>query len=184
MGRDKGSIRYHAVPQAVHAYRLLEQICGRAYVSTSAEQAAVAPYCNLPLIVDAADHRGPASGLVSGWDGHPGTAWLALAVDMPLVDAALVDELIAGRDVSAPATVFRHPDGTLEPLCAIWEPAARTPLQQQMAAGDASLRRFLQRRRPAVLPPEHPEKLRGANDMAAYSKFVLRLRAVSGRTGF
>jgi molybdopterin-guanine dinucleotide biosynthesis protein A len=166
MSRDKGTLRYHGEPQAVHAWRLLNDLCGRAYVSTNARHAGAAPYSDLPLIVDEGDYRGPAAGLQAAWTRHPDAAWLTLAVDMPLVDRALLEELVAGRDVNAPATAFRHEDGTVEPLCTIWESTARGPLLEQISGGDSSLRRFLETHGAAYVIPSAPLKLRSVNDPA------------------
>lgn len=178
MGRDKGALEYHGEPQAVHAWRLLTDICGRAYVSTNARHAGFAPYSDLPLIVDDEDYRGPASGLAAAWQWHRDAAWLALAVDMPLVDHALLSELVEGRDPQRLATAFRHPDGTFEPVCTIWEPAACVPLLEQVAGGDASLRRFLEAQRIATLTPSAPGRLRHVNDPAAYRAVLDELAAL------
>src|SRR5690606_12107676 len=171
---------YHGEPQAVHAWRLLTDVCGRAYVSTNARRAGAAPYSELPLIVDTADYRGPASGLEAAWSRHPDAAWLTLAVDMPLVDRALLVELIAARDPSVHATAFRHADGIIEPLCTIWEPAARAPLLERVAAGDASLRRFLECHATALIAPSSPEKLRSIDDPAGQAAVVNTLGSSSG----
>jgi|SRR5690606_10269767 len=164
MGRDKGTLDYHGQAQVVHAWRVLTRVCGSAYVSTNARLAARAPYSELPLIPDLQEYRGPVSGLEAAWNRHPDAAWLALAVDMPLVDRALLEELVAARDPSAHATAFRHEDGVIEPLCTIWEPSARAPLLARVAAGDASLRRFLERHAAALIAPSTPEKLRSIDD--------------------
>ncbi|HEX6993812.1 MAG TPA: NTP transferase domain-containing protein [Gammaproteobacteria bacterium] len=177
MSRDKGTLRYHDAPQAVHAWRLLIEVCGRAYVSANGRQAGTAPYSDLPLIVDARDYRGPASGLEAAWERHPGAAWLTLAVDMPLVDRALLEELTAARDPSACATAFRHDDGIIEPLCTIWEPAARVPLLERLTAGDASLRRFLETHAAALVAPGTPEKLRSIDDPAGHAALARTLRS-------
>ena len=177
MSRDKGTLRYHGEPQAVHAWRLLTAVCGRAYVSTNAGRAGNAPYSELPLIVDAADYRGPASGLEAAWSRYPDAAWLTLAVDMPLVDRVLLDELIAARDASGHATAFRHADGIIEPLCTIWEPAAREPLLERVAAGDGSLRRFLEAHPVALIAPSMPEKLRSIDDPAGRAALANALRS-------
>jgi len=179
MSRDKGTLRYHAEPQAVHAWQLLTDVCGRAFVSTNASRAGVSPYSDLPLITDAGDYRGPASGLAAAWSRYPDAAWLALAVDMPLVDRALLEELIAVRNPSAHATAFRHDDGVIEPLCTIWEPKARVPLRERLAAGDASLRRFLEAHAAAVIVPGTPEKLRSVDDPAGHA--MLRSELGSSR---
>lgn len=177
MSRDKGTLRYHDAPQAVHAWQLLTDVCGRAYVSTNARRAAEAPYSGLPLIVDVGEYRGPASGLEAAWERHPNAAWLTLAVDMPLVDRALLDELVAARDPSACATAFRHDDGVIEPLCTIWEPAARGPLLERLAAGDASLRRFLEAHAVALIAPSDPAKLRSIDDPAGHAALVKSLES-------
>src|SRR5690606_8665625 len=74
MGRDKGALIYHGEPQAVHAWRLLTEVCGTAYVSISAFQGAAAPYADLPLIPDALDDCGDASPVRSADDAQQGPA--------------------------------------------------------------------------------------------------------------
>lgn len=184
MGRDKGSIRYHASPQAVHAWRLLTELCGRAYVSTNARNAGAEAYVDLPLILDDGDYAGPVAGLEAAWMQDPEAAWLALAVDMPLVDRALLEALLDHRDPTAPATAFRHPDGVIEPLCAIWEPGARAPLLERVRAGDASLRRFLESRGAAPVHAADPAKLRGVNDLDEYAEALRALRIPPDDPGF
>lgn len=184
MGRDKGSIRYHDDPQAAHAWRLLTEVCARAYVSTNPRNAAAAPYKDLPLILDDEDYAGPAAGLVAAWARHPHVAWLALAVDMPLVDRPLLDVLRVNRNAAAPATVFRHSDGMIEPVCAIWEPGARESLLEQFRAGNASLRRFLERSTAERLVAPDPEKLRSVNDLDEYREAVRVLRGEPADRGF
>ena len=69
--------------------------------------------------------EGAAAGLLAAWRLAPGSAWLTLAADMPLVDDVTLGALVAGRGPGAIATAFRHADGTPEALCTIWEPRAR-----------------------------------------------------------
>ena len=116
--------------------------------------------------------RGPIAGLEAAWRTRPEAAWLALAIDMPLADRPLLQFLIDYRNADALATAFLHEDGTIEPLCAIWEPAARQPLLEQVRRGDASLRRFLSRGNVECLVCPTPEKLRNANDIAAYRELL------------
>lgn len=178
MGRDKGRLDYHGEPQAVHAWRLLQSVCGQAHVSVAPAQAATPPYSSLPLIPDTREGDGPAAGLLSAWARRPDAAWLVLAVDMPLADRPLLTALIAARDPSACATAYRSDDGTIEPLCAIWEPAARPGLEQAVAEGRKSPRRFLETCGAALLPPPDPDKLTSVNDAAAHDALRRRL----GRT--
>lgn len=178
MGRDKGALVYHGEPQAVHAWRLLSDVCEHAYVSTGASQAGSAPYRELPLILDDGSVAGPAAGLAAAWRRHPQAAWLVLAVDMPRVDGALLRELIGARDPTAPATAFRGADGGAEPLCAIWEPAARDLLLRRIAAGDASPRRILHAHAATLVDASAPEKLRGVNSPAERDALLRELAGV------
>jgi molybdopterin-guanine dinucleotide biosynthesis protein A len=163
MGADKGRLEYHGSAQARWAWRLLADVCDKAYVSVRPPQARVVPYRDLPLIVDGGEAAGPAAGLAAAWRRHEGVAWLVLAVDMPLVDRALLDVLIGGRAPRRLATVFRHPDGILEPLCAIWEPVARETLRRRLGEGRASLRGLLETAKVRALVPKAAWRLANAN---------------------
>lgn len=124
MGRDKGEIAFRGRPQADRAASLLRPFTGSVRVSVRQDQATQAAYRGLRPVVDIDGVAGPAAGLLAAWQAHPGAALLVLAVDMPLVDAATIDRLVARRAPGCLATAYRHPDGTPEPLCAIWEPGA------------------------------------------------------------
>ncbi len=145
LGRDKGELDYHGLPQAAWGLRLLERCCPAAFVSVRPEQADAAPYRGLPMIVDAGASAGPASGVAAALRRFPGTAWLVIAADMPLLTPAVLATLVAQRDPSALATAYRHGDGTPEPLCAIWEPAAAGRLGEvRTGEQGVSLRGLLQ----------------------------------------
>ncbi len=144
MGEDKGRLEFHGLPQAVWLHRQLDEICERVYVSVSAEQHDAEPYAGLPTITDQDLDGGPAVGLLSAWRSFPDVAWLAVAVDMPFVDAQTLRTLLDGRQAEALATAFQHADGTLDPLCTVWEPAAGPVLAERAAGGDRSLRRLLE----------------------------------------
>jgi molybdopterin-guanine dinucleotide biosynthesis protein A len=168
MGTDKGVLAYHGGPQARWAYELLVTCCGSAYVSVRAAQQDRVPYRDLPLLVDELADAGPAAGLAAAWARHPEMAWLVLAVDLPGVDASLLATLRAGRDAARSATVFRHTDGTLEPLCAIWEPRSHTVLTQQLRHGRRSLRRLLEDADICVTSAPEPWRLVSVNTPDEY----------------
>ncbi|HLF09607.1 MAG TPA: NTP transferase domain-containing protein, partial [Gammaproteobacteria bacterium] len=157
MGRDKGQLPYRGEPQARRALQLLNIVCARAFVSVRSDQAQLEPYALLPLIVDDGELRGPAAGLLAAWAQWPSAAWLTLATDLPLVGPALLGELIQQRAPEALATAFRHPDGTPEPLCTIWEPAARARLLGRARTGDHSLRRLLEDSAVELLDAREPD---------------------------
>lgn len=159
MGADKGLIDYHGQAQVAWLAELLGEFCASVHVSVGQGQDRSEGYAAMATIVDHQPGLGPAGGLVSAWKAVPDAAWLLVAVDMPLLDRATLAALTAGRSATRLATAFRHPDGVLEPLCTIWEPAARVLLERRLERGDASLRRLLESGRVRVLTPPSPEAL-------------------------
>jgi molybdenum cofactor guanylyltransferase len=169
IGLDKGALEFHGEPQARYARRLLLGCCAEAFVSVRAQQAAASTYAGLPLIVDKADEAlGPAAGLLAACQHRPDVAWLALATDMPRVDAALLENLVAARDPGRLATAFRHADGTIEPLCTIYEPAAGAVLEARVGAGERSLRAMLAASRVAIAGQADPARLVNVNSAQDY----------------
>ncbi len=178
LGRDKGTLDYHGVPQARWAFELLGQLCSTVYVSVRRSQAGRPPYAELPLVVDDADvPTGPAAGLVAAFQTVPDVAWLMLAADMPLVDVAMLRSLEIERDASALATAYRHPDGTPEPLCAVWEPASRAVLEQGPKTEWISLRRILERGPARLIDVPDPMSLRSVNLSSDDAEIRARLRS-------
>ena len=163
MGVDKGLIDYHGQAQASWLAELLGEFCASVRVSVGLRQDQSGEYASMATIVDRQPGLGPAGGLITAWKMVPDAAWLLVAVDMPLLDRATLSALTAGRSATHLATAFCHPDGVLEPLCTIWEPAARTVLEQRLKRGDASLRRLLEGSPVRVLEPPNAEALRSVD---------------------
>jgi len=84
-----------------------------------------------PSIPDGAG-EGPVSGLLGGALAYPGRSLLALACDLPEVPEALLAELArpSGFDWVVPR--WR---GRLEPLCALYRPAALAALAAGVEQG-------------------------------------------------
>ena len=153
MRQDKAALAYRGEPQLLRAWRLLGAVTGQAFVSVRDGQRDDPLRAALPQIVDSYDAIGPAAGILSAQDRYPEVAWLVLACDLPLLDAATLQQLIAARDASADATAFtsRH-DGLPEPLCAIWEPSSHALLKQRYEAGSYCPRKALIQSRTVLLP--------------------------------
>ena len=175
MGLDKGQLAYVGEPQAIRAWCMLDAICLRAFVSVRPGQATAEPYSQLPSIVDEdRSAKGPAAGLLAAWARFEGVAWLALATDMPFVDAEMLRELVDARDPGALATAFRGPDGKPEPLCAIWEPYAHDAVLSRARTGNRSLRGLLEESRIRFVEPPDASKLASVNTPEDHD----RIRAV------
>jgi len=185
MGTDKGTLSYadSGVPQVRLAYALLEEICGRAFVSINAEQLKDPVYESLATIVDTAADRGPAAGLAAAFEYSPESAWLVLAVDMPLVSSGVLRNLVTQRDPARIATVHRHADGTIEPLCAIWEAHAREAVAVELTSGRGSLRRVAAAHDAAVAALPEPERLISANTPAQRDAISARLTRAGSQPG-
>ena len=145
MQRDKAAIEYRpGETQLDAAVRLLTPRVSKVYVSVRSEQAADAVRARHPQIVDRGRVAGPIAGIEAALAAHPDHAWLVLACDLPFLDAATLDALLAGRDPARVATAFKSShDGLPEPLCAIYEPGAGAAIEAFIAGERNCPRKFL-----------------------------------------
>jgi len=135
MGRDKASLAYHGKPQIVHAWELLREAGLQAYVSCRSDQVEAEGFRGLPQIPDRFLDFGPMGGILSALLFRREAAFLAVACDLPFLDAGALSDLIAARDPSKIATAYLSPGGLPEPLCAIYEPTAYPKLLEFMGQG-------------------------------------------------
>ncbi len=144
MQRDKAALTYHGRPQLQWAYDLLSDVCAATFVSVRPDQRDEPMRAAMPQIVDRLPGIGPIAGISAALTQHPKVAWLVVACDLPFLSRATLEHLIRHRDPLRVATVYRSTHDSLpEPLCAIWEPSAREPLQTYMDAGKQCPRKFL-----------------------------------------
>ena len=144
MRHDKALIDYHGEPQLLWTWRLLATLLPRVFVSVRTEQRDEPLRRGLPQIVDSVADAGPAAGILSAQALYPEVAWLVVAVDLPRLDAATLQHLLAMRDPAREATAFiSHHDGLPEPLCALWEPASHARLLARVQAGKPCPRKAL-----------------------------------------
>jgi molybdopterin-guanine dinucleotide biosynthesis protein A len=171
MQADKAALSYGSRPQLALAFDLLAPRVDAAWVSVRADQAADALRARFPHVVDGGIGAGPIAGIVAAQAQEPTAAWLVLACDLPFLDGATLDQLIADRDPARQATAFRNVhDGLPEPLCAIYEPASRQPILDYIAAGGSCPRKFLLSQDTLLLDPVNAQALDNANtpqDLAA-----------------
>jgi len=164
MQQDKAALVFGRRPQLAEAYALIAPRVARAFVSVREDQRAEPLRASYPQVVDGGAGRGPVAGILAAQALDPKAAWLVVACDLPLLDGATLDELIAGRDPARLATAFRSAhDGLPEPLCAIWEPGSAGPLSRWVASGETCPRRFLMRHDTRLLDAVRPRALDNAN---------------------
>ncbi|HMN45079.1 MAG TPA: NTP transferase domain-containing protein [Povalibacter sp.] len=164
MQRDKAALAYHGQSQLAWAYDLVSQVCAATFVSVRPDQRDEPTRANFPQIVDRRPGTGPIAGISAALAQHPKAAWLIVACDLPFLTRATLDHLIAHRNPSCLATAYcSSHDGLPEPLCAIWEPAAREPLQAHVDAGKQCPRKFLINSDTQLLDLPDPRSLDNVN---------------------
>lgn len=123
MGQDKGTIAWHGMPQREYVAELLSKFCETTYISCRDEQQIV--NSSYPILPDSYIGMGPYGAILSAFAKEPGSAWLVVACDLPLLGEKTLQQLIDNRHPAAIATTFESPyDGLPEPLITIWEPKA------------------------------------------------------------
>jgi molybdopterin-guanine dinucleotide biosynthesis protein A len=177
MRRDKAALEYHpGETQLDVAMKLLEGRVARAFVSVRADQSSDPTRRQYPHIVDRGDVEGPIAGISAALAEHPDTAYLVLACDLPFLDAATIDTLIAARDAARVATAFRSShDGLPEPLCAIYEPRALAAINAHIAAGRNCPRKFLISVETKLLDQRNPRSLDNVNTVEEYGHAMASL---------
>lgn len=176
MGKDKGLIPYHGMPQRDYLYHLLSRVCDRTFLSIRPEQQNDFSD-DMEIIVDENKYKGPYNGLLSAHQKHPKVAWLVLACDLPLIDLKSLQELIAARDPNTMATSFaQKADPLPEPLCAIWEPKAFETSLAYLESGNGTCpRKFLINNEVKLVFPLDSNVLLNANSEEEYKEAIVKL---------
>lgn len=181
MQRDKAGIEYAGQTQLERAMALLQPLVVRAFVSVRADQRGDPQRKAYDCIVDALPECGPIGGIHAALRAHPGFAWLVLACDLPFLDAATLQQLIAARDVARVATAFRSShDGKPEPLCAIWEPRSAATIDSWLASGQQCPRGLLAHADVALLTLRSSQALDNINTSEEYAAARARLGGAAG----
>lgn len=181
MQRDKAALEYRpGVSQVDAAMKLLDGRVARAWLSVRADQSGDRARAGHPQIVDRGGVEGPIAGIIAAFDEHPAAAWLVLACDLPFLDAATLDQLIASRAIDADATAFRSShDGLPEPLCAIYEPRAAQKMAAHVAGGRNCPRKFLINANTRLLDQPNPRALDNVNTLDEYADAMSTLDSPS-----
>ncbi len=183
MGRDKAALAAAGRTQLERAMALLAPHVERAFVSVRADQRSDPLRAGFAQIVDRHESLGPIAGLLAAQDEHPDHAWLVLACDLPLLDAATLVHLLRHRASSREATAYRSSrDGLPEPLCAVYEPSSRTRLAAYVAGGRDCPRKFLIQADVELLDEPNPRALDNANTPEEYAAAMAALDPAAGAT--
>jgi molybdopterin-guanine dinucleotide biosynthesis protein A len=181
MQRDKATLDFGGETQLARAVRLVSGQVTTTYVSVRPDQRAEAARARWPQVVDRLVDVGPAAGILAALETRPDHAWLVVAVDLPLLDAATLARLVVERDPSALATAYRSAhDGLPEPLCTIWEPASAALLATAIAGGQSCPRKFLATHAAHLIELADPAALDNVNTPADYAAALAHARPGAG----
>jgi molybdenum cofactor guanylyltransferase len=176
MRTDKAALLYGGRSQLERAMALIAPHVERAYVSVRADQSTDPLRARFPQIPDTHDGLGPIAGLLAAQARYPEAAWLVLACDLPLLDAATLAHLVRSRVPERVATAYRSShDGLPEPLCAIWEPRSAADLAAYVAGGRQCPRRFLLGADTCLIEEPQPGALDNINTPDEYRSAVTAL---------
>jgi molybdenum cofactor guanylyltransferase len=169
MQRDKASLEYAGRSQLARAMELLAPLVVRAFVSVRADQVQDPLRAAYDTIADLQPGLGPLAGIQAALASHPAQAWLVLACDLPFLSTATLTHLIARRAPARLASAYRSQfDGKPEPLCAIYEPASRGPIQAWIEQGHDCPRAWLSAAEVQLLDLPEPRALDNVNTAQEY----------------
>lgn len=184
MQRDKAVIEYHGQSQLHWTFHLLSHVCAATFVSVRPDQREEPTRAGLPQIVDRQPGIGPIAGISAALHAHPKAAWLVVACDLPFLNEQTLRYLVEHRDSRKVATAFKSShDGLPEPLCAIWEPAAREPVLAFVAAGKQCPRKFLINADTLLLDLPDTRALDNVNTADEYRSTVAAFGGAAAATG-
>ncbi|HEY4972859.1 MAG TPA: NTP transferase domain-containing protein [Steroidobacteraceae bacterium] len=170
MQRDKASLEYAGKSQLARAMELLTPLVARCFVSVRADQLHDPQRAAYDTITDIKPNLGPISGIHAALHAYPDKGWLILACDLPFLDRATLQHLIAHRVDTRVATAYRSSfDGLPEPLCAIFEPRSLQIIEQSLAAGQQCPRAVLARADVELLDLPNPRALDNINTGSEYA---------------
>lgn len=138
MGRDKALLPWGGATLLDHALARLRAVTDDVRILCGTEPR----YSDrgVPLVTDVLDTGAALVGVLSGLAALDRPLGLFLAVDLPLVPAALLRDLVAGT-AGFDAAVPLSPAGP-EPLCAAYGTACVDPIRRAVERGDLRMTSF------------------------------------------
>jgi molybdenum cofactor guanylyltransferase len=180
MQRDKASLEYAGKSQLARAMELLSPLVARCFVSVRTDQLDDPARATYDTIADIKPNLGPIGGIHAALRAYPDRGWLILACDLPFLNRATLQHLIAHRASTRVASAYRSSfDGLPEPLCAIFEPRSLKIIEQSLAEGQQCPRALLSRSDVELLDLPDPRALDNVNTGEEYAAATAALGATA-----
>jgi molybdopterin-guanine dinucleotide biosynthesis protein A len=140
-GRDKASELLLGLPML---QRVLDRLAGRVdeyvVVKRQGQELPGVAAVSLRIVEDVYPDTGPLGGICTGLETMEAPLAIAVACDMPLLQPALIEALLAlgqEHDLVVPMR-----GGMPEPLCAVYSKACIGPMQRQLDSGNLKVTGF------------------------------------------
>lgn len=131
MGRDKALLEFGGETLVARAARALANVADPVVIADRGR--GLVP--GFPSVPDGAG-AGPAAGILGAAAALPGRSLLALACDLPWIEPGLLALLVAE---AGDGWIVPLSSRGLEPLCALYGPAALAALAERVARGEFDL---------------------------------------------
>lgn len=173
MGSDKSKLVYHTQAHELFLAEMCASLGMETFLSKRENMET-----EFPVIADQFVGLGPAGAICSAFMQNPDTAWLVLACDLPLIDKALLQNLMDSRDPVKYATAIRAENKEFpEPLIAIYEPRAYQRLLNFLSLGYSCPRKFLIHSDIRTVIVKETEKLTNVNTPEEYATVMKKLQS-------
>ncbi|WP_437395458.1 NTP transferase domain-containing protein [Flagellimonas lutimaris] len=169
MGKDKGLVDYHGLPQREYLYQLLKGVCDDVFLSVQEKQLDEI-LRGFKTIVDQDKFKGPFNGILSAHEVYKDVAWLVLACDLPFMNSDALQHLIEQRNPEKYATAFVNQEmGQPEPLACIWETNGLEKASEFLKdSNNRSPKIFLMNTDIELVQPKDGQVLFNANSLSDY----------------
>lgn len=163
-GSDKALAVVDGQPMIERVHAHLAAVASPVFISIGKKGVAY----DLPLrhVLDLYPGRGPLAGIHAGLLASPVEWMLVAPCDMPFLDTASLQKLIAGRDTTADAVVATDAEGRTTPVLALYHRRCLARIEARLALGELSLQGLLNDLE-VVNIRLNAEVLRNANDPEA-----------------
>lgn len=157
MGQPKHLLEQDGQTWVERSVRLLSTLVERVVIAGSGDLPQA--LAGISQVDDVADIGGPLAGMLAVFRSYPDVSWLMAACDLPDMEVAALQWLLAQR---CPGTLAVMPDldadGRIEPLLAYYDRQCRPLLESMAASGQRRLSHLSTMQ--GVITPQPPPWLR------------------------
>lgn len=157
LGRDKASERVMGRSLLQHVYGRVASVVDEVVIVRRRAQELSLAEGNAVVVEDGYPEAGPLGGLFTGLSAVRAPLALAVATDMPLVETALLSELL--RLAADHNAVVPRADDRVQPLCAAYAKTCAATLEALLLAGERRLTVAVDALRPMYLEPKQWRRL-------------------------